>query len=71
MLMLSCGHSVREIYESYSIAAKDEAYDAYTHSLIPAVKHMEVCRECYDMYIDTDLVLPTREDEENYLLGYV
>lgn len=69
MVKLFCGHTAENIYDSYIVAIKDEAYDYFEHKVYPAVTHMEVCRECYDNYIDADLVLPTMEDEENYLVG--
>lgn len=71
MYKLSCGHSVENLYETYLIAIKDEACDYFEHKVYPAVTYMEVCRECYDNYIDADLVLPTLDDEENYLRGNV
>jgi hypothetical protein len=68
MHKLSCGHSVDNLLDSYVVAVEDEEYNYYNHSVFPAVKYMGVCKECYDMYFDSDLLLLTREDEENYLL---
>lgn len=67
MLHLCCGHTVEHFYEAYPVSIKDAEYDANTHSLIPVVKHMEVCKDCYSAAIANDLVLLTREAEENYL----
>lgn len=68
MLKLSCGHSVNSIYDSKSVAIKDAYYDYYSDQMQPSIRFMEVCNDCYDMFIANDLVLFTREDEENYLL---
>ena len=67
MLILSCGHFVDNLLDSYLVAVKDEEYDYYNHSVFPAVKYMDVCKDCYDMYFDSGLLLLTREAEENYL----
>lgn len=67
MLILSCGHTVSDFYECYSVSVKSEEYDYYSHSVIPTVKYMDVCKDCYDMYFDSGLLLLTREAEENYL----
>lgn len=68
MYKLSCGHSVDNLLDSYLVAVKDEAYDYYEQKFYPAVSNQCVCRECYDLMIDADMILPTLEDEENYLL---
>lgn len=69
MLVLSCGHSVEHIYESYPISIRDIDYDYCEHKLVPAVSHLEVCKECYDNYADADLILYTTEQEDAYLNG--
>jgi hypothetical protein len=68
MPRLSCGHYVDDLLESYLVAVKDEAYDHYEQKFCHAVSYQCVCRECYDLLIDADRILLTREDEENYLL---
>lgn len=69
MVKLFCGHSVENIYDSHVVAIKDEVYDHYEHKAIPAISHTEICSKCYDKYLSRDMLLLTREDEENYLLG--
>lgn len=67
MIVLSCGHTVGDLYERYSVSVKSEGYEHYCHSVNPAVEYMDVCKDCYDMYFNSDSLLLTREDEENYL----
>lgn len=69
MVKLFCGHSVENIYDSNIVSIKDEVYDHYEHKVIPAVSHIEICSKCYDKCLSKGMLLLTREDEENYLLG--
>lgn len=69
MHLLSCGHLVKHLYDSYPVAIKDRTCDYFMSNWIPVVSHMEVCEECYDRYLAADMLLLTREEEENYLVG--
>lgn len=71
MFSLSCGHKVKNLHDSYLVAVKDQTCDYYMGRWTPVVTHMEVCEECYNRYLVSNMLLLTREDEENYLVGNI
>lgn len=68
MLVLSCGHPVKDHVDCFLIALGEYYVDQEGYK--PCITYKSCCKECYEEALANPelIVLLTAEDEEEYLL---